>query len=207
MDLTVGHGGAMARQLWGAHGTCASRADAILQDGFRGAPGRAGDGVYFWTMVSTDAECRSLAHRLALRWAQIAAAHGTFRDADNPTHEIVEVEVNFDSNNVISLDEPSVFFRLWSMLRKKIAEAYNIKSDEDWQKFSAQGLDQVVHGGVELFIETLEELRGRKFQLVFKNQACSKFNDILIPFLGHHSCFVVRDPEVVVKKSAIGREG
>lgn len=188
----------MANLMWGAHGTCASRAQSILDEGFDLAPGRAGNGAYFWTMVSDSAECRQLAHRLAWRWAKIAEGHGSFRSAEDPSHAVVEVKVSVERSDILSLDEPKIFFRLWSLLRTKIAERFGISSDEDWKRLKPHEIEPVVHGGVELFVESLEVSLGHKFKIVFKNQSCKGFEDILMPLLGNHSCFVVRDPKVVV---------
>jgi hypothetical protein len=192
--------------MWGAHGTCASKAKDILHEGFNLAPGRAGNGAYFWTMVSDSAECRQLAHKLAWRWAQIAERHGSFLNDDDQTHVVVEVQVQVESSDVLSLDEPKIFFKLWSLLREKIAEKFDVTSDEDWRRLKTHQLESVVHGGVELFVEALEVSLGRKYKIVFKNQSCKGFEDILVPLLGNHSCFVVRDPKVIVNSELVERE-
>lgn len=201
------HGGVMANLMWGAHGTCASSAQKIVDEGFVLAPGRAGNGAYFWTMVNDSAECRQLAHRLAWRWAMLAERHGSYRSAEDPSHAVVEVQVSVESADVLSLDEPKIFFRLWSLLRAKIAEKFGVSSDEDWKRIKPHEIEPVVHGGVEFFVDALERSLGRKFKVVFKNQSCKGFEDILMPLLGNHSCFVVRDPKIVVDSKMVrGKE-
>lgn len=183
----------------GTHGTSLSRARLIEEHGFVAKPGRIGVGAYFWTaMVETD-DCLDLARRLARTWATKAEKGGQYASDKEKSLAIVEVEVAFEAHDVLSLDDPEMTFRLWALIREKLASLLGLKNDKDWEGAS----DKInkrqgeIHGFIEAFILELEANLGRRFKVIFKSQACPKHSDPVLHYIGNHSCFAIRDTNVI----------
>ena len=183
----------------GTHGTSLSRAQQIEHSGFLTTPGRIGVGAYFWTAVVETEDCLELARRLARTWATKAEKGGQYASDKEKSLAIVEVEVEFEEQDVLSLDDPEMTFRLWSLVREKLASLLGLKTESDWEGAS----DKInkrqgeIHGFIEAFILELENNLGRRFKVIFKSQACPKLSDPVLHYIGNHSCFAIRDTNVI----------
>lgn len=184
-------------QVWGAHGTSQSRATSILNQGFEMKPGRIGIGAYFWTAIDDSVECLGLARHLAQAWATNSHLAGQYQHDEDDTLAIVEVGIEVAEHEILPLDDPQMTFRLWSLLRRKLGERFSIVTDADWAKVNLGRHQAAIHGFIEAFILELEENMGEKFKVIFKSQGCPKYSDPVLPYVGNHSCFAVRDASVI----------
>ncbi|SDS78999.1 hypothetical protein [Pseudomonas prosekii] len=183
--------------VWGTHGTSLSRAESIRESGFVAKPGRIGVGAYFWTAVAETDECLDLARRLARAWATKVEKGGLYARDKDKSLAIVEVEISVEEDEVLPLDDPEMTFRLWSLLRRKLAEMFGFQKDEDWIGVNLSKCQEEIHGFIEAFILDLEENLETRFKVIFKSQGCPPLGDPLIPYLGNHSCFAIRDTDVI----------
>ncbi|WP_337194430.1 hypothetical protein [Pseudomonas syringae] len=183
----------------GTHGTSLSRAQQIDKDGFQAKPGRIGVGAYFWTAIVDTEECLDLAKKLARTWATKAEKGGQYAGDKERSLAIVEVDVEFEVHDVLSLDNPEMTFRLWSLIREKLASLLGLRSETDWAVASEKinKLQGEIHGFIEAFVLELEENLGRRFKVIFKSQACPKYSDPILHYIGNHSCFAIRDTSVI----------
>ncbi len=184
--------------VWGTHGTCESFAEQIIAEkSFTHHPGRIGVGAYFWTAVSDSEECMELARKLAQTWATKAEKRGQYVGQPKTSVAVVEVEVAFGEEDMLDLDNPMLTYRLWSLIRKKLAELLDLKNEEDWQNAKIDKRQEEIHGFIEAFILELEANLRRRFKVIFKSQGCPKFSDPILPYIGNHSCFAIRDAGVI----------
>jgi hypothetical protein len=183
--------------IWGTHGTCESFAEQIFDKGFKQKPGRIGVGAYFWTAVSDSDECMELARKLAKTWATKAEKAGQYAGEAKKKISIVEVRVTFEEQDMLDLDSPMLTYRLWSLIRKKLAELLGLNNEEDWQNARIDKRQEEIHGFIEAFILELETNLDRRFKVIFKSQGCPKFSDPILPYIGNHSCFAIRDTDVI----------
>ncbi|KGE69702.1 hypothetical protein K814_0101105 [Pseudomonas fluorescens LMG 5329] len=185
-------------KVWGTHGTSFSRAEMIHELGFVAKPGRIGVGAYFWTAVVETDECMDLARRLARSWATKVEKGGLYARDKDKSLAIVEVGITVEEDEVLPLDDPQMTFRLWSLLRRKLAEKLGFENnDEDWAGVNLNKCQEEINGFIEAFILDLEQNLKTRFKVIFKSQGCPSFGDPLIPYLGNHSCFAIRDTDVI----------
>ncbi|AQX58235.1 MULTISPECIES: hypothetical protein [Pseudomonas syringae group] len=184
-------------QLWGTHGTSRSRADDIYKSSFVLKPGRIGIGAYFWTAIDNSEECIGLAKRLATAWATKSLRSGQYADDEDDSLAIVEVSIEVGTHEVLPLDDPKLTYRLWSLLRRKLSEMLGIDGDADWAKVNLGKHQRDIHGFIEAFILELEENMDQKFKVIFKSQICPTYSDPVLPYIGNHSCFAVRDAGII----------
>jgi hypothetical protein len=183
--------------IWGTHGTSLSRAKSIKYQGFELKPGRIGVGAYFWTAIDSSDVCLDLARRLARTWATNSGKGGQYAGDDESGLAIVEVGIEVEPDAVLPLDNPKMTFRLWSVLRSTLSEELGINSDTDWGKVNLHNHMELIHGIIEGFVVKLEAEMGSKFKVIFKSQNCPKYSDPILPFIGNHSCFAIRDASVI----------
>lgn len=183
--------------VWGTHGTSTSRAKSIKHQGFEMTPGRIGVGAYFWTAVDSTDPCLELARRLARSWATNSQKRGQYKDDVDSSLAIVEVGIEVDHDAILPLDNPKMTFRLWSVLRNTLSEELGIKSDADWVKVKLSDHLDLIHGIIEGFVVKLEEEMNSKFKVIFKTQGCPQYSDPVLPYIGNHSCFAIRDASVI----------
>lgn len=184
--------------MWGTHGTSKSRAEAILEQGFITKPGRIGNGAYFWTAVNNSQDCIQLAHKLAKTWATTAQSRGQYPKESDLA--VVQVGVAFHASDVLPLDDPSMTFRLWSLLKTKLSELLSLENEDGWKNVSTNTLQEhenAIHGFIEMFVLELEKKLGKRFKVIFKSQKCPRFSDPIMSFIGNHSCFAIRDTSVI----------
>jgi len=183
--------------VWGTHGTSISRAKSIKHQGFELKPGRIGVGAYFWTAIDSSDSCLELARRLARTWATNSAKGGQYAGDDESGLAIVEVGIQVEPDAILPLDNPQMTFRLWSVLKSTLSEKLGIHSEEDWSKVNLHDHMELIHGIIEGFVAELEVEMGSKFKVIFKSQSCPKYSDPILPFVGNHSCFAIRDASVI----------
>lgn len=174
------------------HGTSRANAERIKLEGFDTKPGRIGNGAYFWTAVENSAECMGLAFNLAKQWANVANIRRVFLEPNSPM-AVVKVALDVDKDHVLNLDEPLLTYMIWSLLTNKLAELLGA----NWKQENLAKYDEQIHGIMEAFILSVEKRMNCTYKVVFKSQSCKSFSDPLLPYIGNHSCFAVRDVSVL----------
>lgn len=181
-------------EMWGTHGTCRSNAEAICRAGaVSPTPGRIGTGAYFWTAPYSTPECLEHAHKLARQWATNSEKGGQYKGKEDPSVAVVQVKIEIEDNEFISLDDPTVSFRLRNFISKKIVEHLNLNSIDELQGDALNRIKEQVYGIIDYFIDILEKTLGVQFKVIFKQQNCPRFPDVLNLYIGNPSCFAIRD--------------
>lgn len=170
----------------GSHGTTLNRARSIEANRFLPAPGRLGEGAYFWTAV--EDEHIPLADDFARRWAQ--RRHGGSLKA------IVNVEVEVDDDRVLYLDDPEHHLGLRLLLADAVMEHFDVDSPFKVSRDQVVTIHPQLFGVIEEYIQLIEAELGYGLGLVFKCQT-PPVDDPLKELIGLSTCFSVRDIDCI----------
>ena len=154
-------------KLYGVHGTTASCADQIEQEGFRLSQGYRGEGIYFWRK-------NAYAEDLAIGWYLTSISQGHHSKDIDKRCAIISVSINVDDDKFVSLEPPNIKDNIAALFKKS-----NYKDHINAIKF------------YEEFFELLElELNHSLFVVEFSFPAPKKMSGISSPSVGNaHSLF------------------
>lgn len=184
-----------AQSFKGSHGTCMSMARKIEHDGFITKPGRIGTGAYFWTAIEYDH--LAVSTHYAIKWAERASKQQAFHGQDDQSLAVIQVEVEADDEEILYLDDPEHHLELRQELAAFAIEHLKLSCIFDLTRAQFQGIEKLLYGVVDLYIQLYEEaLGGKKVKILFKNQN-PPTNDPLAMIVGNASCFAVRDTSCI----------
>lgn len=164
----------------GSHGTCRSRAESILAEGFRtGTKGRRGDGAYLWHATSVGCE---YATQLAHHWFLASAKRQEYDGDLDQSETILWGEISVPSEEVLNLERPE--FR--DTLRKVLTQHWptiNSKSPEE-----REALVCSVH---QMLIQKIEA--SHPVGVVLATVQAPKMPDELAGYVGQPYALIVRN--------------
>ncbi|CAM8171837.1 TPA: hypothetical protein MBF47_003828 [Klebsiella pneumoniae] len=129
----------------GSHGTCRSRAESILSEGFKtGTKGRRGDGAYLWYAESVGCE---YATQLAHHWFLSSVKRREFEGDGDQSEAILWGKVSAPPDEVLNLERPE--FR--DILRKALARHWTTINSKDPKEKEALvcSIHQMLIQGIE----------------------------------------------------------
>ena len=88
-------------KLYGVHGTTASCADLLEQEGFRLSQGYRGKGIYFWRK-------NAYAEDLSIGWYLTSISQGHHSQDTDKRCAIISASINVDDNELLSLEAPNI---------------------------------------------------------------------------------------------------
>ncbi|EKO3508509.1 hypothetical protein LCL63_001708 [Vibrio fluvialis] len=141
--------------LYGTHGTCVSRADSIMKDGFdRLGVGRHGTGVYVWYGKVKHSDKAKL---LGKCYADEARGRGEYKDEKDKSTSVIECEIHTQSESFVDLTDEDThdLFQEYARANENILR--NSKYG-DYKQRAAKVADGFIH---DLEVET-----GRKVEVV-----------------------------------------
>jgi hypothetical protein len=98
-------------KLYGVHGTTASCADQIEQEGFRLFQGYRGEGVYFWRK-------NAYAEDLAIGWYLTSISQGHHTKDTDKRCAIISCSINVDDDEFVSLESPNIKDNIAALFKK-----------------------------------------------------------------------------------------
>lgn len=171
----------------GTHGTTMLRAKSIMATGFdfgRLAPGRAGNGVYFWEYFENPL----FANEHAVAWYQSQKRRGEYDEKD-PKYAVVDASFEVSVDDTIDC-AGVVQERVGIMLRKLTK-----RSDDD------------INVAYESIITKIEGKRGKRFLLAKAHvSAPHKMHFPERQVIPHPSVLVVRDESVKLELKIVETE-
>jgi ribosomal protein S8 len=87
--------------LYGVHGTTASCADKIEQEGFKSSQGYRGEGIYFWRK-------NVYAEDLVIGWYLTSISQGHHSKDTDKRCAIISASINVDDDEFVSLESPNI---------------------------------------------------------------------------------------------------
>lgn len=144
----------------GTHGTSASRADSIINNGFAlpnvGGGLRRGTGCYFWEHYYGS----DFALLLAKIWWEYSHDKGQYRDDDKPQCAVIVADISFSDDRFLDFQAAAV----------KQAFMNFIKSIEDSVPEEEQGDEfKLICKKYDMFLDLIEEKSGKDYH-VFRVQ-------------------------------------
>lgn len=171
--------------LKGTHGTCATFASDIRQQGFRAGAGRRGNGSYFWGYSNT---AKDYAVCLAKAWwMYVKTETRQYQSARDTSCEVLNVTINVEEDNFLDLEEHTMKQKLVPFLN----DIYKRTATKEHRDLAARGYD--------LFVKLVEKQRTKPIKVVhvtvnpparkyFEHQcALSLPSEACVP-----SCYVVK---------------
>ncbi|MGY9176192.1 hypothetical protein [Citrobacter freundii] len=164
----------------GSHGTCLSRAESILSEGFRaGTQGRRGNGAYLWYAKSVGCE---YATQLAHHWFLSSVKRQEFKGDEDQSEAILWGKISAPPDEVLNLERPE--FR--DTLRKALAQHWTtIKSKDPTER---EALVCSVH---QMLIQKIEA--SKPVGVVLATVQPPKMPDELAGFVGQPYALIVRN--------------
>jgi len=153
---------------------------------FQTAPGRLGEGAYFWTAMEDDH--MPLAEDFAKRWAE--------KRCGQSLKAIVNVEVEVDDDRILYLDDPEHHLGLRLLLADAVMEYFGVDSPFKVSRDQVASIHPQLFGVIEEYIRLIEQELGYNLSLVFKCQV-PPVNDPLKELIGLSTCFSVRDIDCI----------
>lgn len=141
--------------LYGTHGTCVSRAESILEEGFdRLGIGRHGTGVYFWFGKVKHSDKAKL---LGKCYADEARKRGEYVDEKDKATSVIECEIQTASECFVDLTDEDThdLFQEYARANEKILRSSKYG---DFKQRAAKIADG--------FIKDLETETGHKVEVV-----------------------------------------
>jgi len=169
----------------GAHGTCISNYEKILEFGFEPSlEGHRGRGVYFWG-YSLD-ELREIVRELSIGWWAFAKNRGDYSKAKNTNCGVIYVNFGIDEDNdYLDVMSPKINDKFQVYYNKIIGRTKC--TDEELSKI------------YDMFVNDLEEALKKEFKLIHTRIPAPKKAVRFAPIgiTGSPSCYVARDASCV----------
>ena len=104
--------------LRGSHGTCVSKADRAIRNGFHGRRGRGGTGVYLWKDSKLSLE-------LAKRWYYLRKGEGAYDSEDNQSGIILLLSISVHEREHVDFEDTQ-----WKDELFEVAQAQGFPTDK-----------------------------------------------------------------------------
>jgi hypothetical protein len=164
----------------GSHGTCMSRAESIVADGFKpGAKGRRGDGVYLWHAESIGC---NYARQLAHHWFLASTKRNLYSSDGDPSEAILWGEVSAPDDEVLNLERPEFRDTLRQALTKHWA-TINSKDPSEKEKLVCS-----IH---QMIIQQIEA--AKPVGVVLATVQAPKMPDELASYVGQPFAMIIRN--------------
>lgn len=167
----------------GTHGTCRSRANEIIANGFSSSSaGRRGSGVYMWGY--TNDKLKPQVSELACAWWNYSHKQGNYSKDSDKRCAIVDSTLHLEDDFVLDMEIQAI--------REKFI-IYSETFLEGIESYTPKEISEVY----DAFVDDLEQKLGYAFQMVHvKVQRPVKWSYKLLPdqdIAGQPSCYVVKD--------------
>lgn len=172
----------------GTHGTCASRAESIVQNGFSlSSVGLRGTGIYFWGY--SDMSLKAKAANLALCWHAFAQKRGDYSKDTDQSAAVIFAVIHVEGDELLDLES--------DLIRDKF-EAFVLSISE---KHPDLGTDtaESISKTYDVFIDLLEKKMGAPFKAIHVRVQPPKTykGGLSKNYTGNPSCYVVKDQQVI----------
>lgn len=176
--------------LKGTHGTCASFAEKIRNNGFTIGPGRRGKGAYFWGYINPT---REYASALAKAWWSQAKSMNKYDSASNQSYSELHVEIKTEDGRFLDLEEHT----MKQVLLQFVNDIYKRKLPKERANLTRNAYD--------LFVAMIETQSHKKFDVIYATvnppqahywEARDHFPSFDI--IGMAPCYVVKNNRCIV---------
>lgn len=155
--------------MYGVHGTCRTWAKQILEKGFSPSTiGHSGPGIYFWRYFDNN----TYASYLAYRWWKYSENKGTYNKqpgVKDTKCDLIYAKFNVDEDNILDLSHGKLKEGIRDMINqelKKIKQLDNVNISKEKQKKEEQEKEQIISTLYQIYVDTLEEIRGTDIKII-----------------------------------------
>lgn len=172
----------------GTHGTCASRAESITQNGFNlPSSGLRGTGIYFWGYTNKALKGRTA--DLALSWHAISLKRGCYSKDRDKSAAVIFASIHVEGNALLDLES--------DLIRDRF-ETFVLTIGQTNPQLGIDTPDSI-SDTYDMFIDMIERKTGDPFKVIHvRVQSPNKYKSNLgKDYTGNPSCYVVKDQQAI----------